>query len=113
MTYEYICSGGSSKESKEYNLAEINIMRGVILSTCGDPPNGCQLEIRFQDHDYGGFYELGLSWEMNDEEWLSFHDYLDKAIQCYTALNDNLDWDSLWNAFPSEWWKIQINEKEL
>jgi len=107
MRYETIESGSVNNE---YDVANLEIIKVVILSTCGEPPAGCFFDLRLNDHDCGEYYELCLCWEY--EETI-YHNYLENAMECFHALNDNLDWQGLWDAFPSDNWIANTYPEEL
>ena len=59
----------------------------------GDPPPGCSLEVKWNDHDLGTYPTIGLWWEApaDDAPW----DYINHAETLLDQFNEAVDWSSL------------------
>lgn len=94
------CEGSNASDSQAWidfcHETAIAYLR-VIL---GDPPQGCSLEMRWNDHDLGAYPTIGLWWgaPVGDAPW----DYINRAEALLDRFNEAIDWPSLKSAAESE-----------
>lgn len=72
----------------------LDLARQYILFVCGDPPDGCQLEVRWNDHGCGSYPTLGVS-----SEWGDSGNYFAKAEAALICFDEAVQWSSIRNHF--------------
>lgn len=102
MPWESIgeCDGSTASDSQEWidfcHETAIAYLRVML----GDPPPGCSLEVKWNDHDLGAYPTIGLWWEApaDDAPW----DYINRAETLLDQFNEAVDWSSLKVAKETE-----------
>ena len=100
MIWETVGSGGSCEHTELiYQEMESELMKFFILKTIGPPPSGATLRTGVAEHELGSYLQNQQGWEAVDET-SEYWEYLDSAQGAFTAINEHVDWDSLWTEFP-------------
>ena len=60
----------------------------------GDPPEGCELGMRLNDHELGSYPTIGVYWAfpVADAPW----DYINRAEELLDLFSHAIQWEKLW-----------------
>ena len=61
-----------------------------VLYILGKPPDGCELGIMTQDHDYGSYDTIGVWYEYDYP-----YDYISKSERLIEIFNEAVDWSMI------------------
>jgi hypothetical protein len=59
--------GSKSYDGEALNRLECEAYLVALERKYGDPPNGCRLLVKYQEHDFGGYYEVILHYNGSEE----------------------------------------------
>jgi hypothetical protein len=84
--------GGSRADPAWIDFSHRTAIRYLKLAL-GDPPEGCDLDIMWCDHELGSYARVGLWYDFPvlDAPW----EYINRAEQLLDELNAAVDWDKL------------------
>jgi len=109
MTWESIgsTSTGQMPDDEAWILFSIGLAKQYVLFVCGDPPEGCKLDVMWHDHELGSYPSLGV-WTEFDQPW----DYINACERALEVFDESTEWYQLkqhWeNSFPDQ----EVDEAE-
>jgi hypothetical protein len=98
---------------REWTLAELRMGIEYLARVCGEVPEGCELDIMWQEFDAGNAGEItecpsvGLAWddtEIEDAPW----DYIDRCEAALSIFDEAVNWAAIHPDAVNE----QIRENE-
>jgi len=121
---------GQMPDDEEWIVFCYGMAKRYLLHLCGKPPEGCELDVFWQDHDYGSYPSLGLYREYDTSDADRYWNKCESALEKF---NDAIDWSVIkpeWEDEEDEndeeeakpyWWiplynqialAVQIKDKE-
>ena len=64
-----------------------------LRHVCGEPPEGCDLDILWHDHELGNYPTIGLRWDhpQTDAPW----EYISRCETALDAFNEAVSWSQI------------------
>lgn len=86
MPHEIIGEAGDTSGERDWVVYQSELAIRYLKRVCGEPPPEMELEVRWEEHELGGYPVIALTWE--DAMRGAPDEYIEK---CQQALED-FDW---------------------
>lgn len=83
-------STGEMPQEETWILFALRLARTYVLLVCGSPPEGCDLDVMWHDHELGSYPSLGL-WS----EWSHPWDYFHKCERALEQFDSAVQWSDI------------------
>lgn len=92
MPWENIgsCGIGDISDDRAWIIENYNMALSYLKFVLEPPPEGCSLDIMWQEHELGDYPSIGLFWDETqlDPPW----DYLNRCTRALEIFDDAIDW---------------------
>jgi hypothetical protein len=84
--------GRAQYPDRDWITAELELGICFIRHACGEPPDGYELEVIWNNHDLGGYATIGITWDSpGDAPW----DYMRRAERALARFDEAVSWSQL------------------
>jgi len=87
---------GQMPNDEEWILFCYELAKNYLLHICGNPPEGCELDVFWQDHDYVSYPSLGLYFEYFTVDSSKYWSICESALESFNLAVD-------WSAIRPDW----------
>jgi hypothetical protein len=95
MPWEDIGDCGDGQVPHETDWIVCCLEMGIVYlrHVCGEPPEGCDLDIMWHDHELGNYPTIGLLWKdpQTDAPWK----YISRCETALDAFNNAVTWSEI------------------
>ncbi len=82
-------------------FAEAKRFRDLIVQKCGEPPSGASVAIKWENHDFGRYTDVGVKFDPNDPVQSQYAYFVDE--------NCPLTWQD--SHMPENFWQYRERKK--
>lgn len=83
---------GQMPHDEEWILFCYDLAKKFLLHACGNPPEGCELGVFWQDHDFGSYPSLGLYCEYETRDSKRYWSACEAALEKFESA---IDWSAI------------------
>jgi len=96
MPWEHIGDNfnGYWPEDSKWISIQANLAIEYLKFICGDPPEGCKLDMSMREHELGDYPTISLWWGDDLSQYPPM-EYVNKCQNVYDAWNSKINWSEL------------------
>ena len=87
------CGDGQVPHETEWIVCCLQMGIVYLRHVCGEPPDGCALDILWHDHEIGSYPTIALHWDnpQTDAPW----EYISRCETALDAFNAAVSWSNI------------------
>lgn len=85
-------STGQIPDDQDWIVWALKLGKRYVLRACGEPPDGCRLDVVWHSHELGEYPTLAVSCDDDTElPW----DYIEACERAFEVFDEAVDWSAL------------------